>query len=200
MNHIDDARVAEIPDWLAGTTHKDWLFDGRRCTPEQWASLDWSKAYVDLGPSIAGNLGPYWHVPDLDGDCTHRLYPKMLQGKWLNVIRQAIEEHAARAIASLQAREQKPVAWALVADEDSETYVSMVFWTEDEAKAYRGECALITPAVVPLYRDPPPDKRDAALRLALPLLEAMDGHWESQFPGPVRAAIKAIRDVIGEDG
>jgi hypothetical protein len=47
-----------IPAWLYGTTHKDWLFDGRRCTPEQWAELDWTKAYVDLGPSPAGNLGP----------------------------------------------------------------------------------------------------------------------------------------------
>lgn len=84
------------PDWLEGTTHKDWLFDGYRCSEKQWESLDWSKAYVDMGPSVAGNLGPYWHVPHKDGDTVHRLYPKLLQTKWLLVVRQAVEEFAER--------------------------------------------------------------------------------------------------------
>jgi hypothetical protein len=104
---VTDARddlVERLPGWLDGLTHKDWLFDGGRCTPEQWEFLDWSHAYVDLGPSIAGNLGPYWHVPDRDGDCTHRLYPKMLQGKWLHVIRQAIAQTSATRIQQLTAR------------------------------------------------------------------------------------------------
>jgi hypothetical protein len=26
-------------------------------------NLDWENAWVDLGPSTAGNQGPYWHVP-----------------------------------------------------------------------------------------------------------------------------------------
>jgi hypothetical protein len=87
-----------LPDWMAGLTHKDWLFDGSRCTEEQWRNLDWDKAYVDLGPSVAGNLGPYWHVPHCDGDTAHRLYPKLLQTKWLNVVRQAATEFADRAV------------------------------------------------------------------------------------------------------
>jgi len=89
---------APLPDWLAGTTHKDWLRDGRSCSKAQWDFLDWSKAFVDMGPSTAGNLGPYWHVPDRDGDCSHRMYPRLLQGKWLPVVRRAIEEAKARAL------------------------------------------------------------------------------------------------------
>jgi hypothetical protein len=85
-----------LPGWLAGMTYRDWLFDDRRCTEEDWSNLDWWKAYVDLGPSVAGNLGPYWHVPHTDGDTVHRLYPKLLQTKWLHVVRQAAEEYANR--------------------------------------------------------------------------------------------------------
>lgn len=80
------------PEWLKGLTHKDWLHNGSRCSAEQWGQLDWSKAFMDMGASPMGNLGPYWHVPDLDGDCVHRLYPKVLQSKWLLLIRRAISE------------------------------------------------------------------------------------------------------------
>lgn len=80
------------PDWLRGLTRKDWLFDGGSCSEEQWAGLDWSTAWMDCGPSITGNPGPYWHVMDKDGDCQHRLYPKVLQSKWLLVIQQALRE------------------------------------------------------------------------------------------------------------
>jgi hypothetical protein len=48
----------ELPEWLTGTTRKDWLRDGYTITEEQWADLDWSRAWVDMGPSPAGNLGP----------------------------------------------------------------------------------------------------------------------------------------------
>ena len=51
------------PDWLSGLTYRDFLFDGYRCSEAIWGRLDWSRAYVDMGPSVAGNLGPYWHVP-----------------------------------------------------------------------------------------------------------------------------------------
>jgi hypothetical protein len=81
-----------LPAWLSGLTHKDWLRDGHRCSKEQWDLLDWSKAWMDMGPSVAGNPGPYWHVPDRDGDCSHRMYPKILRGKWLRLIRRAIAE------------------------------------------------------------------------------------------------------------
>jgi hypothetical protein len=88
------------PNWRDGLTHKDWLFDGRPIRGgyaiDRFNRLDWSKAWVDLGPSIAGNLGPYWHVPMDDGDTVHRLYPKVLKSKWLLVIRQACEECRAK--------------------------------------------------------------------------------------------------------
>jgi hypothetical protein len=86
-------------NWRDGLTAKDWFFDGRpmrsKYAINRFDHLDWSKAWVDIGPSIAGNLGPYWHVPTEDGDSVHRLYPKVLAGKWLLVIRQACIEYAA---------------------------------------------------------------------------------------------------------
>ena len=81
-------------DWIGGLTHKDWLFDGQSIPKNdaQFNNLDWAKARMDMGPSPAGNLGPYWHVPLKDGETTHRLYPKVLQTKWLLVIRRAVQE------------------------------------------------------------------------------------------------------------
>jgi hypothetical protein len=88
--------LMESKNWREGLTHKDWLFDGRPIRGEylidRFSHLDWSRARVELGPSIAGNLGPYWHVPMDDGDTVHRLYPKVLLSKWLLVIRRACEE------------------------------------------------------------------------------------------------------------
>lgn len=52
------------------------LFDGH----DDWPShigiedLDWSNAWVDNGPSPAGNAGPYLHVPYPKGDTVHRIY------------------------------------------------------------------------------------------------------------------------------
>lgn len=101
------ARAAEIAKiWRDGLSHKDWLFDGSpvrgRVMEERFKNLDWDKAWIDLGPSIAGNLGPYWHVPlrrtvidgELydDGDTVHRLYPKVLQSKWALLILHACHE------------------------------------------------------------------------------------------------------------
>lgn len=85
-----------LPKWLDGLSHGDWLYDGRPCSAAQWARLDWSGAWVDIGPSPTGNPGPYWHVPLLDDDdeTVHRLYPKVLKSKWLAVIQQAMIEHA----------------------------------------------------------------------------------------------------------
>lgn len=89
--------MPNLPEWLNGLTHKDWLHDGHSCSQEQWDALDWTAAYVDMGPSPAGNLGPYWHVPHRDGETVHRLYPKVLKTKWVNVIRQAAQEAAMKA-------------------------------------------------------------------------------------------------------
>ncbi len=98
------ARVAKI--WRDGLSHKDWLFDGSpvrgRVMEERFKNLDWENAYVDLGPSIAGNFGPYWHVPLKEtiidgelydcGDTVHRLYPKLLQTKWAMLVLHACYE------------------------------------------------------------------------------------------------------------
>ena len=37
-----------------------WLLNGSRTTAnnELWVRLDWSKAWLDMGPSVAGNPGP----------------------------------------------------------------------------------------------------------------------------------------------
>lgn len=102
------AEVAAI--WRDGLSHKDWLFDGHpirgRVMLARFANLEWEKSWIDLGPSIAGNLGPYWHVPlkqtiidgELydDGDTVHRLYPKVLQSKWAMLILHACNEAVRR--------------------------------------------------------------------------------------------------------
>jgi hypothetical protein len=105
------AVVAEI--WRAELTHKDWLFDGYpirgRVMLARFNNLDWDSAWIDLGPSVAGNPGPYWHVPlketiidgkvyDL-GDTVHRLYPKVLQSKWGILILHACYEAQKKAAA-----------------------------------------------------------------------------------------------------
>lgn len=103
------AQIAKV--WREPLSHKDWLFDGSpvrgRVMKERFKNLDWDKAWIDLGPSIAGNLGPYWHVPlkatviDGDvydcGDTVHRLYPKVLQSKWALLILHACHETERRA-------------------------------------------------------------------------------------------------------
>lgn len=93
--------MRDLPKWMRGLKPGDWLYDGRplRFPRDQglWDNLNWSGAYVDLGPSPAGNLGPYWHVPVIDDQegrlgSHHRLYPKVLATKWCGLIRQAIDE------------------------------------------------------------------------------------------------------------
>ena len=102
------ATVAKI--WRDGLSPKDWLFDGSpvrgKVMEARFANLDWDNAWIDLGPSIAGNPGPYWHVPlketwiDGDlydcGDTVHRLYPKVLQTKWAMLILHACYQCEAR--------------------------------------------------------------------------------------------------------
>jgi hypothetical protein len=56
-----------------------------------WRHLDWSDAFVDPGPSPAGNVGPYWKVAfggvDESGDgyegTRHRIYPLFFPGQRL---------------------------------------------------------------------------------------------------------------------
>lgn len=67
------------------------LFNGRGWTAlhkrQQW---DWANAWVDQGPSPAGNPGPYLHLPWLAGDAAdafegtrHRIYPRVQPGDFL---------------------------------------------------------------------------------------------------------------------
>lgn len=92
--------VRTRPAWLDGLTHKDFMFDGQAIRGEvmlaRWNALDWWKAYVDMGPSIAGNPGPYWHVPLPEDETVHRLYPRLLLTKWLLLVRRACEESQGR--------------------------------------------------------------------------------------------------------
>jgi hypothetical protein len=56
------------------------LVDGSPATPRFWQGLDFSRATIDQGPSLAGYAGPFIHVPQLDdrygGDSVHRVYPR----------------------------------------------------------------------------------------------------------------------------
>lgn len=88
--------ATERKEWIASLSPRDWLFDGSpirgQAMLERWHGLDWSQAYMDIGPSVMGNPGPYWHVPLPSEETVHRLYPKVLTTKWLLTIRQAIGE------------------------------------------------------------------------------------------------------------
>lgn len=64
------------------------LFNGGRWTALHKAQTwDWNAAWVDPGPSPAGNSGPYLHLPWQDGpdadtfrDTSHRVYPVIQPG------------------------------------------------------------------------------------------------------------------------
>ncbi len=87
-------------DWYANVSPEDWLLDGYAIRGEElleaWHDLDWAQAFCDMGPSPAGNPGPYWHVPRKTDpeERVHRLYPKL--GNWLPLVRRAIEELSPR--------------------------------------------------------------------------------------------------------
>ena len=62
---------------------RGWYVDGRpvrgKALLDMWYELDFSEAWVDEGPSPAGNPGPYLKVPRVskeDGErYVHRVYP-----------------------------------------------------------------------------------------------------------------------------
>lgn len=66
------------------------LIDGRQCGKRSmicgvrgdvfWAGLDFGSAWIDPGPSPAGNEGPYLKVPYMPEGTVHRLYPKWQPG------------------------------------------------------------------------------------------------------------------------
>lgn len=71
-------------------TLQNTLIDGERYTsrsqwwgrpaPEAWGDLDFAGAWVDNGPSPAGNDGPYLKVPYPSEGTVHRLYPAWRDG------------------------------------------------------------------------------------------------------------------------
>lgn len=59
------------------------LFDGGPVTKEikeAWNMFDWDAAWVDPGPSPAGNSGPYLKVKAPMWNTTHRIYPRVQVG------------------------------------------------------------------------------------------------------------------------
>lgn len=87
-----------MTDWHEGLSEKDWLLNGDpiRSASQRllWSKLDWSRAWMDAGPSPAGNPGPYWHVPwDFDGEeLWARLYPRLILTKWQPLIARVVFE------------------------------------------------------------------------------------------------------------
>ena len=64
--------VAWSNSLVDGTISKWWR--------EHWLGLDFDKAWVDSGPSPAGNPGPYLHVSYPPEYITHRIYPRIQTG------------------------------------------------------------------------------------------------------------------------
>lgn len=56
--------------WAWPTEPRDWTFEAH----------DWASAYVDAGPSPAGNAGPYLKVPLPTEETIHRVYPRYQAG------------------------------------------------------------------------------------------------------------------------
>lgn len=74
-------------------TAQNSLLDGGPCSKKTWSELQFDGAWVDNGPSPAGNPGPYLKVPRIAwGDkLVHRIYPRIWAGDRLYV-REAIED------------------------------------------------------------------------------------------------------------
>lgn len=63
-----------------------WSINGERGTARNplWPCLYWANARIDIGPSPAGNMGPYAHVPliarkvpdEYDPGVVCRVYPR----------------------------------------------------------------------------------------------------------------------------
>lgn len=85
-------------------TRANSLCDGWSWTTEGWNAMDWTDAWIDGGPSPAGNAGPYLHVarpnPEHKGwradgsreGTRHRVYCRHAPGDTL-VVREAFNPH-----------------------------------------------------------------------------------------------------------
>ncbi|MCK5605675.1 hypothetical protein KAR91_27520 [Candidatus Pacearchaeota archaeon] len=62
-------------------TPRNSFLDGRPWEKRYKESKpDWDNAWVDSGPSPAGNVGPYLHLPFPELGTTHRIYPRYAVG------------------------------------------------------------------------------------------------------------------------
>jgi len=62
-------------------TARNCLVDGAGMSQKRWDAMgfDFASAWIDGGPSPAGNTGPYLHVPARAGT-VHRIYPRACIG------------------------------------------------------------------------------------------------------------------------
>lgn len=58
-------------------TRQNSLMDGYPGPKWRWDALDWNDAFVDPGPSPAGNPGPYLKVACPSQDTRHRIYSRL---------------------------------------------------------------------------------------------------------------------------
>jgi hypothetical protein len=71
------------------------LVDGHRAGPKRWSLLDFSRAWIDPGPSPAGNPGPYLKAGRTDNELVHRIYCRFYAGLRLWVRESFHAEHPA---------------------------------------------------------------------------------------------------------
>lgn len=64
-------------------TPRNSYLNGHPFRKGDWELLDWSRAWVDPGPSPAGNAGPYWKVPMPHDESVQRVYPRVQVGDTL---------------------------------------------------------------------------------------------------------------------
>lgn len=81
--------IREARKWMtrrAVTMHNSLIDGDGKGIRKHWRHLDWRRAFVDPGPSPAGNPGPYWKVPCScmgtaeDLEVWHRIYPRVFVG------------------------------------------------------------------------------------------------------------------------
>lgn len=61
-------------------TRRNSLVNGEPASQALWDALDFSDAFVDSGPSPAGNAGPYLKAAKPDDETRHRVYSRLWNG------------------------------------------------------------------------------------------------------------------------
>jgi hypothetical protein len=106
-------------------TARTCLVDGAGMSQKRWDSMgfDFASAWIDEGPSPAGNTGPYLHVPSAAGT-VHRIYPRACIGDqfW-------VRESWAFHVQALSAMREEDGPFAYAADHGSIQYRLAERWT-----------------------------------------------------------------------